>query len=78
MLHILVAFFLEAQASISNVEISTTNLVKRWIRIYIYKDIRTYIFFFFIFNKNVIEIKFSQGIYTGREKVESKGKRQYL
>lgn len=40
--------------------------------------IHTYIFFFFIFNKNVIEIKFSQGIYTGREKVESKGKRQYL
>lgn len=44
--------------------------------IYIY--IHTYIFFFFIFNKNVIEIKFSQGIYTGREKVESKEKRQYL
>lgn len=77
MLHILVAFFLEAQASISNVEISTTNLVKRWIRIYIYIYMHVYLLFF-IFNKNVIEIKFSQGIYTGREKVESKGKRQYL
>lgn len=42
-------------------EISTTNLLGY-----------TYIYFFLFFNKNVIEIKFSQGIYTGREKVESR------
>lgn len=55
-------FFQRFKLPFPIVEIFTTNLL----------DGYTYIYFFLFFNKNVIEIKFSQGIYTGREKVGGK------